>query len=154
MFVYYLFLIAFHSVDLSLSDRDLLKFYISYGFVNFSLFSFFSLMSWGCVLLSSFFWVECSLIFSFLIFTCNTSKTSCVPSCFSHVWFFATLWTVTCQALQSMGLSRQEYWVAMPSSRGSAQPRDWAQVLHSRRILCTAGGFFVAELPGKPCDFL
>ena len=28
----------------------------------------------------------------------------------SHVRFFVTLWTVTCQAPLSMGLSRQEYW--------------------------------------------
>ena len=29
----------------------------------------------------------------------------------SHVWLFTTLWTVTCQASLSLGLSRQEYWV-------------------------------------------
>ena len=35
-------------------------------------------------------------------------------------------------------------WVAMPSSRGSSQPRDWTW------ILCTADGYFTAEPPGKP----
>ena len=35
-------------------------------------------------------------------------------------------------------------WVAMPSSRGSSQPRDQTQVS------CIAGGFFTAESPGKP----
>ena len=35
-------------------------------------------------------------------------------------------------------------WVAMPSSRGSSQPRARAQVS------CIAGGFFTTELPGKP----
>ena len=34
----------------------------------------------------------------------------CVPNHFSHVQFFATPQTVTCQALLSMGFSRQEYW--------------------------------------------
>ena len=34
--------------------------------------------------------------------------------CFSHVWLYATLWTVTRQALLSMGFSRQEYWSALP----------------------------------------
>ena len=34
---------------------------------------------------------------------------ACVLSRFSHVWLFATLWTVACQALLSMGFSRQEY---------------------------------------------
>ena len=27
-----------------------------------------------------------------------------------HVWLFATLWMVTCQAPRSMGFSRQKYW--------------------------------------------
>ena len=35
-------------------------------------------------------------------------------------------------------------WVVVPSSRGSSQPRDWTQVSHIE------GGFFTAELPGKP----
>ena len=34
----------------------------------------------------------------------------CVLSHFSHVQFFKTLWTVTCQAPLSIGFSRQEYW--------------------------------------------
>ena len=33
---------------------------------------------------------------------------------FSCVWFFATLWTIACQAPLSMGFSRQEYWSALP----------------------------------------
>ena len=32
-----------------------------------------------------------------------------VLSHLSHVWFFATLWTIACQAALSMGFSRQEY---------------------------------------------
>ena len=32
----------------------------------------------------------------------------------SLVWLFATLWTVTQQAPQSMGFSRQEYWSGLP----------------------------------------
>ena len=31
-------------------------------------------------------------------------------SVFSHIWLFATLWTVTCQAPLSMEFLRQEYW--------------------------------------------
>ena len=42
---------------------------------------------------------------------------SCVPACtlrcFSHVWFFATLWTIAGQAPLSR-LSRQEYWRGFP----------------------------------------
>ena len=37
-------------------------------------------------------------------------------------------------------------WVAMPSSRGPSQPRDWTQVFC---ISCIAGRFFTAEPPGK-----
>ena len=32
----------------------------------------------------------------------------------SCVWLFVTPWTVTYQALQSMGFSRQEYWSGLP----------------------------------------
>ena len=35
-------------------------------------------------------------------------------SCFSCVAFFATLWTVACQAPLSTGSSRQEYWSGLP----------------------------------------
>ena len=38
-------------------------------------------------------------------------------------------------------------WVAMPSSRGSSQPRDQTASLPSPAL---AGGFFTTELPGKP----
>ena len=54
----------------------------------------------------------------------------------SHVQFFETPWTVAHQVPLSMEFSRQEYWVAIPFSRGSSRPRDWTWV--SR----TAGGFF------------
>ena len=39
---------------------------------------------------------------------------------FSCVWFFATPWTVACQAPLSMGFSRQEYWSGLPF----CSPRD------------------------------
>ena len=45
---------------------------------------------------------------------------------------------ITLQAPLSMGIlqTRILEWVAIPSSRGSSQPRDWIQVSH------IAGGFF------------
>ena len=48
----------------------------------------------------------------------------------SHVCFFATPWTIACQAPLSMWIlqARLLEWVAMPSSRGSSQPRDQTQV--------------------------
>ena len=39
---------------------------------------------------------------------------ACVLSHFSHVWLFATLWTVAHQAALSMGFSRQEYYSRLP----------------------------------------
>ena len=45
-----------------------------------------------------------------------------VLSCFSHVRFFVTLWTVAYQASLSIGFSSQEYCkVAISYSRGSTQ---------------------------------
>ena len=50
----------------------------------------------------------------------------------SRIWHFATPWTVAHQAPLSMGIlqARILEWVAMPSSRGSSQPRVWTQVSH------------------------
>ena len=56
----------------------------------------------------------------------------------SHVWLFATPWTVAYQTSPSMEFSRQRVleWVAISFSRGSSGPRNWTQgVLHHRRIL-------------------
>ena len=38
-------------------------------------------------------------------------------------------------------------WVAMSSSRGSSEPRDWT---HGSCVFCITGGFFTSELLGKP----
>ena len=53
-------------------------------------------------------------------------------------WLFSTPWAVAHQAPLSMEIlqARILEWVAMPSSRGSSQPRDQTQVSH------IAGGFF------------
>ena len=41
----------------------------------------------------------------------------------SHVWLFATLWTVACLAPLWMGFPRQEYWSGLPiPSRGGSSP--------------------------------
>ena len=37
-----------------------------------------------------------------------------MPSHFSHVQLFVTLWTVACQASLCMGFSRQEYCSGLP----------------------------------------
>ena len=65
----------------------------------------------------------------------------------SHVWFFATPWTIVHHAPLSVhGVfpARILEWVANPSCKGSSWPRDRTP------ISCTAGGFFTTEPPGKP----
>ena len=71
----------------------------------------------------------------------------CVLSYFSHVWLFATHWTVAHQAPLFKGFlqARILEWVAMPSSRGSFWPRG--QTLVSC-ISCIEGGFFITEPQG------
>ena len=66
---------------------------------------------------------------------------------FSRVRLFATPWTVACQAPQSMGFSRQEYWSGWPfsSSSGIFQTQGlnlcFLKLLHCRHILyCWATG--------------
>jgi len=62
----------------------------------------------------------------------------CMLSRFSPVQLFVTPWTVVCQAPLSMGIPQAKLleWTAMPSFRGSFQPRDQTQVSH------IAGRFF------------
>ena len=51
------------------------------------------------------------------------TEAMCCAKMLSHVWLFATQWTVARQAALSMGIlqARILEWVAMPSSRGSSQ---------------------------------
>ena len=62
----------------------------------------------------------------------------CYTYLLSHVWLFATPWTVAHQALLSMEIlqARILEWVVMPSSRESSQPRNQTQ------DFCIVGGFF------------
>ena len=50
----------------------------------------------------------------------------------SHVWFFATPWTIALQAPVSMRILQASIleWVAVPFSRGSSQSRDQTLVSH------------------------
>ena len=54
------------------------------------------------------------------IYICFRAMRECMPSCFSHVQLFGTLWTVIHQAPLSMRFSRQEYWSGLPCP----PPRD------------------------------
>ena len=91
---------------------------------------------------------SCSSSFIMMNAWCNRSLNNepCVVSFHGYVLCLITqscltlcdAMTVTCQALLSTGIlqARILEWVAIPSSRGSSQTRDWTQVS------CVAGRFF------------
>ena len=81
---------------------------------------------------------------------------SCVcAQLFSHVWLFATPWTVACQALLSMGFPRQEYQNGLPFP----SPGDLPNPGIEPALPALAGRFFATEPAGKPvvtsnCHFI
>ena len=68
-------------------------------------------------------------------------------SYFSHVQFFAILWTVALQASLSMAFSRQEYWSELPCPA----PRDLPDPGIQLRFLCILQiDSLCTEPPGRP----
>ena len=77
----------------------------------------------------------------------RTAMYACMLSCFSHVWVFATPWTVACQIPLFMGIleARMLEWVAMPLLQGTfwtqgsnlrhSHLRHCRQVLHPQSYL-------------------
>ena len=63
----------------------------------------------------------------------------------SHVWLFATAWTVVHQAPLSMEFSRQEYWSGLPFPSPGNLPDPGIEPTSP----ALAGGFFTTELHGK-----
>ena len=59
---------------------------------------------------------------------------------------FATLLTEACQAPLSVGFSRQRYWSAISSYRGSSWLTDRISI---SCVFCTAGGFFTYWVMGE-----
>ena len=70
-----------------------------------------------------------------LLFSCQVVSNS-----------FVTPWTVACQALLSMGFSRQEYWSGLPFPPSGDILNSGIEP-ESRAV---AGRFFTTEPPGKP----
>ena len=69
-----------------------------------------------------------------------------MPSCFSHVQLFVTLWTAAHQPPQSMGFSRQEYWSGLPCPPpgGILDPGIEPASLRSPAL---SGRFFTTSVP-------
>ena len=72
--------------------------------------------------------------------------TVCVLRHFGHGQLFVTLWSLPGSSVHRLFQVRTLEWVAMPSSRGSSQSRDWT---HVSRSSCISGWFFTAEPPGE-----
>ena len=70
----------------------------------------------------------------------------------SHVQLFATPWTVDRQVPLSMEFSRQEYWSGLPFPPPGNLPDPGFEPMFPSPAL--AGGFFIAEPPGKPPNLL
>ena len=67
----------------------------------------------------------------------------------SHVEFFATPWTLACQAPLSMEFSRQEYWNGLPFPSPGAFPDPGIKPV-SPVSLALASVFFTPAPPRKP----
>ena len=73
----------------------------------------------------------------------------CVCACavFSHVWLFATPWTVAHQVLLSMKFSRQEYWSGLPFPPPGDLPNSGIEPVSP----ALAGGVFFKKKKKKNC---
>ena len=72
---------------------------------------------------------------------------ACTLSHFSHVQFWVALWTPPGSSVHGILQARILEWVAVPSSRGSSQPRDGISV--SCLLHCQVVSLPLAP-PGKP----
>ena len=66
----------------------------------------------------------------------------------SHVWLFATPWTVACWAPRSMGFPRQEYWSSVPFHPPGGLPDQGMELLSPALV----SGFSTTEPLGSPCS--
>ena len=93
------------------------------------------------------------MVFSLAEVSLPTKVQTCIPSHFSCVQFFATLWTVAHQAPLSIGFSRQEYWSGLPRLSLGDLPNPGIE-LASLMSPALAGGFFATstiwKAPGWP----
>ena len=76
----------------------------------------------------------------------------CVLSCFSHVWLYATLWIVACQAPLSMGFSRQQYCSRLPFPSPGDLLNPWSK-LASLISPALASGFFTTSATWEVLSF-
>ena len=89
---------------------------------------------------------QCSQVNKYLAIMRKPIERAQLLSC---VWFFATQWTIACQAPLFMEFSRQEYWSGLPCPPpGDLLDSGIKPVSPPSPAL--AGGFFTTEPSGKP----
>ena len=76
---------------------------------------------------------------------------ACMLGHFSHVWLFATLWTIAHQAPLSMGFSWQEYWSGLPYPPPGDLPNPGIKPV-SLMSPVLAGGFFTTSATWEALD--
>ena len=76
---------------------------------------------------------------------------ACALSHFSHVWLFATLWTLAHQASLSVGFSRQEYWSGLPCPSPGIFPTQELNS-HLLRLLHWQASSLPLAPPGNPLN--
>ena len=81
-----------------------------------------------------------------------------VLSHFSYVQLFVTLWIVACQAPQSMGFTRQEYWSGLtcppPGNFWYNVLKTTLQTIHFSHIIIFSPSFYKAKLSFEWLDQL
>ena len=79
-----------------------------------------------------------------------------VAESLSHVWLFATLWTVACQAPLVHGVfqARILEWVAISFSRGSSPPRGWTHISCTGRQILYHWPTLTAHQPALSIHYL
>ena len=83
----------------------------------------------------------------------NVDIHTCSYACMlNHVQLFVIAQTVACQAPQSTGFSRQEYWSGLPFPPPGYLPNPGVKPV-SPVSPALAGRFFTTESPGKPIVF-
>ena len=77
-----------------------------------------------------------------------TYTSECVLSWFSHIWLFATSWTVACQASLSMGFSRQDNRIGLPCPPlgGLPEPGIEPTELEFLKSSALTGGLFTTRI--------
>ena len=89
------------------------------------------------------YWKENTSTSRFSEFVKN-QRYACMLSCFSHVRFYVTPWTVALQVPLSMGFSQQEDWSGLPFPPAGDLPDPGIEPA-SLTSPALAGGFFTTS---------